>query len=297
MDAAEILFAKLTLEYVETELLGREFENNVLECKEKAHPEKGQTDQQDETHFGKALSGFANTCGGVLVFGLRARKNGDVDEIQSIEPISELKAFESRLREIESRIVERPVAAIDYRPIETEPGRGMLAVHIPESNWLPHRSTKDSKFYVRAGGTFQPIDVPLVEDLFFRRRLRPKLGLRISVQNQSNVFVYLTNDGEATATNPYLVLTIPDGIARPQHEVDNMTSLQSFVLLGEYQGKRGPYWAYQRGGQVAVHPHSEVPVLRLKRERHGGDPMRFTFEYHIYADNMAPNVGECTVDA
>ena len=62
-------------------MLGKEYENHWLECKSKDSPENGGMSQGDKGHFAKVLSGFSNTSGGVLIFGLKASrdKSDDMD--------------------------------------------------------------------------------------------------------------------------------------------------------------------------------------------------------------------------
>ena len=63
MEAYRRLFERLTIDYIKAEMLGQEFENNWLECKEKQRADRHDVDQGDKSVFAKALSGFANTSG------------------------------------------------------------------------------------------------------------------------------------------------------------------------------------------------------------------------------------------
>jgi hypothetical protein len=290
MKAATILFDKLTLEYIENEMIGKEFESSYLECKEKSRPDRSETDLQDVSNYAKALSGFANTSGGILIFGLKANKDNDVDIINDIVPITNIQKFESRLRELESRIVERPIAGVEYRAIITSDRDGILAIYIPQSIWLPHRSIKDSKFYIRAGGTFQPIDLNLVEDLFFRRRFKPKLELSVHVRDSMNIIISITNRGEASARNPYIVLKLPRDIDTTHFEIDGNHRLTSFIRLNQYLGETGCFWSFVKGATMVIHPESEIPLLQLQHPT--GQATRHSITYFIYSDDMPPCRGE-----
>lgn len=89
MGNAETLFKKIQsggLKYIEDELVEKERENDFLECKTKGKPNEWSPGKDDLKNFAKALSGFANTEGGVLIFGLDARKNVEdgIDKINEI---------------------------------------------------------------------------------------------------------------------------------------------------------------------------------------------------------------------
>lgn len=294
MDSAKIFFDKITLAYINAEMLGKQFENNILECKQKDSPENGDIEMGDKAKFAKCLSGFANTGGGVVVFGLDARKQDGIDEITAIAPISELKKFESGLREIESRVVERNIQGVEYKRLETESGKGLLAVYIPQSPTPPHRSLVDHHFYIRAGGTFQPLDLPLIEDLF-HRRLKPVLSFAARDIGNKQMWVYLKNTGDGTARNPYLVFEIPEGASLNGWELDGHTRQTSCVQMSSFKERYGNFVAFRAGSTLPVHPQAEIPIARLDSTgRIGGDPT-FRINYFIYADDMAPVEGQISI--
>ncbi|WP_187345707.1 helix-turn-helix domain-containing protein [Sorangium cellulosum] len=296
MDNAESLFRKLDLAYVQQEMIGNKFENNWLECKEKQKPEQGALDQGDKSNFAKALSGFANTSGGVLIFGLEARKDkDDVDQITGLKPIKELRKFESALRELESRIVERLVPGVEYVRIPTTGDEGLVAVYVPQSEQLPHRSQIDSKFYLRAGGVFSAMPVGLIEDLF-ARRLRPALEFIVRQIGNERLLVSLANRGKASAKNPYVIFGLPDGISHSRYELNGNTPLDSWATVYDHKGERGIYMSFRNGNNLIVHPDSEVALLQLQHpriERRGSmtTTTTWSFAYHVYAENMLPAEG------
>ncbi len=300
MDNARSLFEKLDLAYVQNEMIGKGFENNWLECKEKNRPEQGLFDAGDKANFAKALSGFANSAGGVLIFGLEARKDkDDIDQIIALKPIKELKKFESVLREHESRIVERIVAGVEYRRLPTGEDEGLLAVYVPESDRPPHRSQVDSKFYIRAGGVFSSMPVSIIEDLFARRQ-RPALELCIRDDSGHDFIVSLRNRGKNSAKHPYVVLGLTPDFSPTGYELNGNTRLESWVTVAEYKGIKGRFVAFQAGHSLVVHPDSEVALLKLRyasTERNLGGRMTTTwiFCYYIYAENMLPVESEFVI--
>lgn len=300
MDNARSLFEKLDLAYVQNEMIGKEFENNWLECKEKNRPEQGLFDAGDKANFAKALSGFANSSGGVLIFGLEARKDKDeIDQIIALKPIKELRKFESALREHESRIVERIVAGVEYRRLPTGDDEGLLAVYVPESERPPHRSQVDSKFYIRAGGVFSSMPVSIIEDLFARRQ-RPALELSIRERSPHQFIVSLMNRGKTSAKHPYVVLGLASDFSPSGYELHGNSWLESWVQASEYKGIKGRFMTFQAGHSLVIHPDSEVAILALQCASNGRNlgarvTTTWTFSYYVYAENMLPVESEFVI--
>ena len=97
-------------------MLSKPSEDTWIECKVKSNPSHANLDESDKSNFAKCISGFANTSGGVLIFGLEAKKDKNgYDLITGIKPIKSLTAFEAALRELEPRIIERAVPEIEYK--------------------------------------------------------------------------------------------------------------------------------------------------------------------------------------
>lgn len=293
---ARLLFDKLDLAYINENMVGKEFENNWLECKEKSRSDHGGLDDTDKKYFAKALSGFANTAGGVLIFGLEARTKEEIDQIQSIKPIQQLKRFESALREYESRAVERHVLGVEYKPIKTAgEDEGILAILIPESPHLPHRSLKDKDFYLRAGGVFSPLPLTLIEDLLFRR-VRPKLNIHFYAQERDlfNIVVILRNDGKVSARWPYITIRLPNAVEPPKYELDG-TVLHTWIVMEEFQGKVGAFLVFRNGANLIVHPGTEVPLLEFSIVN-VNNWRNHKFLTCVAAENMFPLEEEKTIE-
>jgi len=293
-DAARILFDKLDFDYIQREMLGKQFETFWLDCKRKTEPQKLGAVQSDEKNFAAALSGFANTSGGVLLWGLDARKDANgVDIIQAeLVPILGLKAFESRLRELESRIVERPVLGVDYKPIEIESGtdKGLLAVYIPQSQRPPHRSRKTKEFYIRAGDSFNPLDITMIEDLL-GRRLRPALEFVVKQLSSMEFVVCIENTGEASARAPGLVFRYPEMLALTGRELDGDTKLTSCVSMPWYMNQLGKFCEFRDGGKHVIHQGQQLQIVHLRAVRDSPPKIKYEFEYHIFAEHMQPIKG------
>jgi len=294
-DAARLLFEKINSVYLRG-LVGNEFETNILECKEKAAPASLDLDASDVSNFAKALSGFANTSGGIILWGVKARKVSEIDQIQEIVPISDLKRFEAKLRERESTLVEYVVPDVQYKPIPLAGESGVLAMFVPQSPLLPHRVNhkNDHHFYIRAGGVFSPLPLSIVEDLF-SRRTSPILELFLK-QTQGGsprkICVCLRNRGKVTARFPFVVLKLPDYLSPTGWELDENTRLTSWISTRTYHGQSGKFVTWNDGNKFVIHPGQELEILNLSTlgTQISGN-MEFSIEYFLYADAMASKSG------
>jgi len=67
---------------------------------------KTQMDRDDRKNLAKCISGFANSDGGVIVWGIEARKNEDgVDCAKNKRPIENIQQFLSRLNTLTGEVV------------------------------------------------------------------------------------------------------------------------------------------------------------------------------------------------
>ncbi len=63
-------------------------EDSHLEFKEKSNPKNANLSDDDQTNYSKALSGFANSDGGVLIWGITCKKENDMDMVSEKKPIT-----------------------------------------------------------------------------------------------------------------------------------------------------------------------------------------------------------------
>src|SRR5262245_2475530 len=96
---------------------GRE-EDLHLDFKLIGNPPFGNRD--DRRTLAKALSGFANAEGGVIVWGVDARKNADdVDCARPSQPIQSLPLFVSKLWEYSASATSPSVDGVEHKIIPT----------------------------------------------------------------------------------------------------------------------------------------------------------------------------------
>src|SRR5438270_2240995 len=69
-----------------------------LDFKTKADPSKATLGDDDRRVLGRTLSAFSNSMGGVIVYGVDARKNADgIDCATELQPIIEIERFKNEV--------------------------------------------------------------------------------------------------------------------------------------------------------------------------------------------------------
>lgn len=162
----------------------------------------------------QALSGFANTQGGVIVFGLDCRKSGDpaVDCVSALSLVDTPDAFKSRLMELHHQANDPPVLGVEMLSIlhHEIPGKGFVVCFVPESPFRPHRAEMSGRqYWIRAGDDFVVPSVSLLRNLFFPSA---KAELTIHTKGEKDkthpaVSVSVTNNGSATARDVMITMT------------------------------------------------------------------------------------------
>lgn len=142
------------------ELLGRlrdtyETESEILDFKLAANCGLP-LEIEDKVNLSKAISGFANSGGGVLVWGVYCNENANkADCVQDLRPIEQLMGFRSAVIAASVQLVTPPVRKIDTHMIFDGEDRGFLIMHVPNSPNLVQSVTKKGKgFFERVGTSF-----------------------------------------------------------------------------------------------------------------------------------------------
>ncbi len=179
-------------------------EDLYLEFKEKSDRRDGKLSDDDKKNFSKSLSGFANSDGGVLVWGLERGKN---ETAKSLKPIEDLDEFIKSLKKILINAVQPFVDDVRIEPIyvSKKSSAGYVKCLIPRSDKTPHRAVlADREYYKRSTEGFYKLEHFDLEDMFGRRQ-RPLLNLSLSLNpikgddSQRELVFTFTNQGRAVA--------------------------------------------------------------------------------------------------
>ena len=132
----------------------------------------------DKKNLAKALSGFANSSGGLIVWGVDARRNTrGTDCATGFKEISPIQRFLSRLNTLTGESVSPLVDGIIHKPIIIDGEKGCAVTLVPESQSGPHiAKLNGDRYYKRSGDSFYRMEHFDLEDMFGRRQ-KPMLGI------------------------------------------------------------------------------------------------------------------------
>lgn len=127
--------------------------------------------QNDRNNLAKAISGFGNSEGGVVVWGIDCSKDFDSADVAKAKcPINNVKRFVSWLEGAVSGCTVPPHIGVKNHPIIiNKKGRGFVATYIPKSNTAPHQMVGKLQYYIRTGSAFVPTPHQVLAGMFGRR--------------------------------------------------------------------------------------------------------------------------------
>jgi hypothetical protein len=92
---------------------------------------------------------MANAGGGVIVWGLIAKKHGDppVDAVESVELVEDVNVFASKLTEAQHFATDPPLRGVRIETIPMNPKsrEGFVVCLVPEGTIKPYQSLKAKK--------------------------------------------------------------------------------------------------------------------------------------------------------
>lgn len=275
-----------------------------VEFKEKHDRSCGRLDAADKKNLARALSGFANSGGGVVIWGVE-------DKTLAASPIVEVERFLSGLLELAAQATDPPAGGVsgEWIPADTGVGTGFALVLVPESELPPHRvilrqSGIKDQYYIRSGSSFVVPSHAQLEDMFGRRP-RPKLELRIRLQHlgmagdrrwRIGVNLGIENTGRGSARAPMLGIEVEPPYCLSPYGLDG----NGHVGLPELVSSRGSHARrFGASADVVLHPgvvHDVTTVdAFVGTTDDAATPSDLVIRYALAAENMAVWEGQETL--
>ncbi len=147
----------------------------------------------DRRNLGKCISGFGNSEGGVIVWGVECSRDTDVGDVAKTKvKVHNVHRFMSWVENAISGCtipshnkVRNHIISVD------ENGDGYLATYIPKSSVAPLMTTIGNNIYIRSGSNNVPAPYAVIAGMFGRR---PQPNVELSVINRR--LEVLENDDE-----------------------------------------------------------------------------------------------------
>jgi Putative DNA-binding domain len=131
-----------------------------------------QNDKDGQHIWSKALSGYANTSDGLIVWGIDTKPTPpkNIDAASGLRLIQDPAVFESKLRAWVRDATNPPVIGIEYHPYPGPNNEGFVVTFVPHSGHKPHRAEWSQKqYYYRVGDDFRIAEPSLLRLLFYPR--------------------------------------------------------------------------------------------------------------------------------
>jgi Putative DNA-binding domain len=264
MSNAEVIYNSInSYDSLKKMIEQKQGENLFIEFKQKP---KNDFCDDDRKNLGKALSGFANSAGGILIFGVKE----DPKSKFSLDPILNPEQFEHKVQEQISRLTAYNVPNVMSKIIKDQSNlsSGYIIILIPKSDISPHQVIDDKKYYKRSGESFKPMEHFELENMFGRTPkpvFTPDI-LIVATQNDNleeyKFTIGIRNIGRFAGTYPYFAIKAENGLRICQYGLNGNGSngLPKIVIdnqratsFSEYGGK----------GDYIIYPNQFLKVTSL----------------------------------
>jgi hypothetical protein len=244
------------------------------------------SDNSANENWSKALSGFANTEGGVLIWGIKARRTQDVivDRASALALAPDCASLRARLKDRLPFLTDPPVRgveAIEYPVFEKS---GFVLCYVPRSSFKPHRAETHKRFYIRITDDFKEPSVTWLRRMF-EPELRPDLRVSAEISGvapaykvgpRCRVQLFIRNDGVATAVDPFVIIRTPPGA---KFESDS-------------PWKRLPVPGVALSSTIPIHPRQYGPLVTLLMDV-VNSPLEIVL--NIFAQHQQPVIASLVV--
>lgn len=264
----------------------------------------------DKHNYGKALSGFANSDGGLIVWGVQAAKGASADApdvAQGVQPLSDPNGFVSHLNNLIPTITKPAVPGVRNVVVRQKPGgnAGYVVTYVPVGLNLPYRLEGNvHRYYKRAGGSFVEMEPYEIRDVIFRFRY-PKVEVQISysyVEMRQDFHLYrlkvrLHNHGPTTLKDYLFVVRLPAKLYAGGQNIDErdeerIDSIRYAVFSVRHRSSQAIFPG-ETSSVIEDDRARPVPILEYKVDfflENEGLPRR-PLLWTLFGDDMPPQSG------
>lgn len=169
---AESIFESLNkYEDIENLIIEGESENLYLECKTSR---SSKLNPDTKNHLAKAISGFSNANGGVIIYVIntekKSKRDGEADSLDVLTEIEPIGYVDSLMKSIRNSIPSLTIPSVlDFKIKTIKPNgkaMGIVILLIKKNNGDPILSAMNEQFYFRSGDKFINAPYEVIKRLF-----------------------------------------------------------------------------------------------------------------------------------
>ncbi len=290
-------YERIDLNEIERFIAEGQEENLNLEFKTVVHPNYNQyNNEDDKKNISKTFSGFANSNGGIIVWGIKAKENASKQDIATDKkPIKELTKFLNTLNRLEGQAITPVVIGIEHKKLEISDDCGFIVSYIPASEFAPHMANYSGKhYYKRSGDSFYACEHYDIKDMFQRKHsayldlnIKNKEINQIHADNMRvEITLSLMNTGRNYAKAPLIKVEINYPYKFSDFGLDGNGNIGVFRTRA---APKAPQLSTYMGGQdIVIYPDLEYDIdkIRLDISKDVEEFPKLIINYMIVAENM-----------
>jgi hypothetical protein len=165
----------------------------------------GKTSKQ-KFDFAKDVSAFANSDGGVLIYGIEEKGHLPI----RITGVNHSEFSREFIEQTIRTNISSPSPIFTVLQIPVDQKESVYVVKVERSYGTPHQCKEDKKFYKRYNFESIPMENYEIEDVRNRRQTITSLVSVTTELNQSDVFLIVSNEGDHIAQD--IIFEIPENL-------------------------------------------------------------------------------------
>ena len=293
----EAYFESINLAEIDRYIDEGQEENVNLEFKTVNHPIYNNSNREfDKKNLSEVISGFANSNGGIVIWGIYAKENNKKQDVAFKKgPIKELTKFLNILNRLEGQAVTPVVTGIIHKKIEDSNDEGYIKTYIPESKMAPHMANYCNKhYYKRSGDSFYICEHYDIRDMF-QRRTSAELDLIVNENPDKKtmgeqivykIVISIINIGKNLAKAPLVRIKINSPYAFCAYGLDGNGNVGLFKSRSNPSSKQ--LNIYQGGQDTIIYPELsyDIDKIEISVPKYCCELPELVIEYMIVAENF-----------
>jgi len=265
------VFEQIDADHIQAFIEDGQEENLFLDFKTINKPDMTRDDRKT---LAKALSGFANSSGGLVVWGVDARKNEQgIDCANKAKEVEKVSLFLSKLNQFTGDLVNPIVEGVMHKKIVTSGDKGFAVSLMPPSDAGPHMAKGgEDRYFKRSGDSFYKMEHFDIEDMFGRRK-KPNLQLVTRIipwspmwtddgarKDRLQIILGIKNSGRGSARAPFFAFTCNP----PYYEhMGGIDEYGNFGLPKLLRSRGTNEIMYGGSSKYVIHPGTMIDVTTI----------------------------------